>query len=122
MELLERADDLDRLRVFLSRASTGAGTLVLVAGEAGIGKTTLLRHFVDRVRSEVTVLWGACDHLTTSRPLAPILDMAATAGFPVGDDIHGVFADILDRLASSARPTIAVIEDAHWADEATLDL
>ena len=69
MRLLERDHPLDVLRDRALRAADGRGSVVLVAGEAGIGKTVLLREFAGDV--PVPVLWGLCDSLSTPRPLGP---------------------------------------------------
>jgi len=122
--LLEREDALATLEKALGEARSGQGRTVLVSGEAGVGKTSLARAFADA--SDVRVLWGACEALFTPRPLGPIHDMAGDAGGPLlaaltsGADRVTVFATVLDELRS--RPTVAVFEDAHWADEATLDV
>ena len=90
-------------------------------------RPALARHFCDGCRDEARVLWGACDALHTPRPLGPLLDVAATTGgrledvVEAGDKPHAVFAALVEELAAR-RPTIAVLEDVHWTDEATLDL
>lgn len=79
--LLERAEQLTALDEALAAvADGGGGRTVLVRGEAGIGKTALLREFSDRLAGPVRVLWAACDHLFIPRPLGPFLDLAAAAG------------------------------------------
>jgi DNA-binding CsgD family transcriptional regulator len=100
---------------------------VLVAGEAGVGKSALARRFCDERCTDARVLWGACDALHTPRPLGPLLDVAAATGGRLqdvverGDKPHAVFAALLEELLSRT-PTVAVLEDLHWADEATLDV
>jgi predicted ATPase len=74
MELLERTPFLESLEACLAAAGDGDGCLVLLGGEAGIGKTTLASAFCDRHRSGSRVLWGVCDALRTPRPLGPLLD------------------------------------------------
>ena len=104
----------------------GAGRLVFVCGEAGVGKTLLLRHFCDEVGA-ARVLWGSCDPLFTPRPLGPLLDIAHVTGGELGELVqretrpHEVAAALLHELAARV-PTVAVIEDVHWADEGTLDV
>src|SRR5690242_15278480 len=63
--LLEREHPLDVLIERARRAGTGQGSVVLVAGDAGIGKTVLLRAFVGHVREQAQPLWGMCDSLST---------------------------------------------------------
>src|SRR5512134_1754257 len=123
MTLLERDGLLAQLQAQWIGACEQAGRLVVVEGEAGIGKTALIRRFVQSLDSSVPVLWGACDALSTPRPLGPLHDMLD--GLPdktgVGDaNRHALFVKFVDTLA--ARPTLAVLEDLHWADGATLDL
>src|SRR5712691_12809217 len=118
MELLEREHFLGVLR------GCPPGHVALVAGEAGIGKTALVRAFCDD--DSRPVLWGSCDALRTPRPLGPLRDIARMAGGELSRVMvaetprHAMFTAFLDQLA--ARDTIAVVEDAHWADAATLDL
>ena len=79
-ELLERESGLDLLTQALEAARGGTGSLVLVDGEAGVGKTALLHRFLDSADEEVRALWGSCDPLFTPRPLGPFLDVAETVG------------------------------------------
>lgn len=126
-ELLERAELLDALVRALVNAEEGRGRLVLVGGEAGVGKTALLRAFCrDRVSSTTRVFWGASERLFTPRALGPFLDIAEAAGielagYPprsrVPHELLAVLVGELRRLALS----VLVIEDVHWADEGTLD-
>jgi DNA-binding CsgD family transcriptional regulator/tetratricopeptide (TPR) repeat protein len=128
VELLERSDQLsaldDSLDAVIARA---AGTLVLVGGEAGVGKTVLLQAFCERRRASARILWGACEALLTPGPLGPLFDLAdVTRGeleelVSRGARPHDVTAALIRELAGG-RATILVIEDLHWADEATLDV
>jgi DNA-binding CsgD family transcriptional regulator len=128
-QLLEREVFLDALADYAQDAASGNGRLVVVTGEAGIGKTTLIDAF-RASRSDMRWLWGACDGGFTPRPLGPLYDMASTAGgrlhaLRAGDtDRNELFAAFLDLLAEGTPgkgPTGVVVEDLHWADEATLD-
>src|SRR3954453_3419449 len=125
MELLEREPFLDELDGYAKDAASGTGRLVLVAGEAGIGKTSLVDAF-RAAHPEMRWLWGACDGGFTPRPLGPLYDIAAGAGGRLRElctaetDRNALFAEFLSLLAAGP-PTGVVIEDVHWADEATLD-
>jgi len=126
MQLLERDDILQRLEKLAAAARDGDGRAVLVRGEAGIGKTSAVRAFTDSHLEDAHVLWGGCDDLLTARPLGPIWDMAldepSLAEALRGQDRYEVFTLLLELMSRSLRPTVVVIEDIHWADEATLDL
>jgi DNA-binding CsgD family transcriptional regulator/tetratricopeptide (TPR) repeat protein len=128
VELVEREGPLASLGSWLGEAGTGAGRLVLVAGEAGIGKTSLVRGFCDEHVDEARVWWGACDALSTPRPLGPLYDIARVARGELSSLMasdasrHERFSGFLEALSWPLQPTIAVIEDIHWADEATRDL
>ncbi|TML69461.1 MAG: hypothetical protein E6G14_07480 [Actinobacteria bacterium] len=78
--LLEREQALAALHGAHSETKVGHGRLVFVAGEAGIGKTALVRAFCDDVRSSSRVLSGACDALATPRPLGPFVDVSTQTG------------------------------------------
>jgi len=124
--LLEREAPLETLDGAVRDAAAGRGSLVLVGGEAGIGKTSLVRALRDRVADDVAFLVGACEPLSVPAPLAPLRELADAAG---AGDLTGLDgADrlvlaraLLEALAARA-PAVAVIEDAHWADPTTLDV
>jgi DNA-binding CsgD family transcriptional regulator len=127
-ELLERADHLAALGDDLARVRrTSRGRVVLIGGEAGVGKTTLVRRFCEERGPKVRSLWGACDPLFTPRPLGPLLGVAEeTSGeleavVKSGALPHDVVAALVQELRART-PTIFVLEDVHWADEATLDV
>lgn len=127
MFLHERDEALGELNAALADALAGRGRVFFVGGEAGIGKTALVEAFARRQPAAIRRLWGACDPLFTPRPLGPLHDVAAqldpgaalVAALSAGGHA-AVFAAALRDL--TARPTVAVFEDIHWADEATLDL
>ena len=127
MDLLERASVLGELGGLLAATATG-GRVVLVAGEAGIGKSALVRQFTEERSADAWFLLGACDPLLTPRALGPLHDIARQTGgrlaalLAAGGPREAVFAAFLDELHLGGRPRVVVVEDAHWADEATLDL
>ena len=126
MELLERRTQLRELRLALERARRGSGTLVLVSGDAGIGKTRLLTSFAAEAAGSARVLVGSCDNLVTPRTLGPFRDMARDGS----GSLHGVDPDDRDRfidvllteMGFRERPAVVIVEDLHWADDASLDV
>ena len=126
MELLERDADTARLTTAFEGAKAGRGAMVLVAGEAGIGKTTFVRRFAE-THSQALTLIGHCDPLFTPAPLGPLYDIAHALKGPLLDVLEGapsraaLFSNVLAYLRTAGRPVIIVVEDIHWADEATLD-
>ncbi len=127
MMLLERGPVLALLRQYAHEARQGEGRLVLIAGEAGAGKSVLVEQF-QRDLPDAIWSWGACDGLSTPRPLAPLFELARDLGGALEDLCHGqperdeLFAALLAQLTADDRLNVLVIEDVHWADEATLDL
>jgi DNA-binding CsgD family transcriptional regulator/tetratricopeptide (TPR) repeat protein len=126
MHLVERGTQLAALGEHLAAAAAGHGRLVAVGGEAGIGKTSLVRRFADEHSGDGRVLVGASDWFFTPQPLRPVFDIAEQVGGPLqsaladGAPQHEIFSAALDALRPG--PTIAILEDVHWADGATLDL
>ncbi|HEY1642013.1 MAG TPA: AAA family ATPase [Streptosporangiaceae bacterium] len=127
MRLLERDPLLASLRQYAREAGQGEGRLVLIAGEAGAGKSVLVEQS-QRELPGARWSWGACDGLSTPRPLAPLFDLARDLGGTLEDLCQGrpdrdqLFAALLRQVTGSDRLDVIVIEDIHWADEATLDL
>jgi DNA-binding CsgD family transcriptional regulator len=109
----------------MERARRGDGTTVLVSGEAGIGKTWLLLAFAAEVAGTARVLHGTCEDLSTPRSLGPFRDMAREAGGAfagVGADRDAIIDVLLEEMRSARRPAVVIVEDAHWADNASLDI
>ena len=109
-------------------AHDGIGSVVLVSGEAGIGKTSVVRAFRRRAGGRARMLTGACDDLLSPRTLGPLRDAALdaprgplAAALAAGDR-DGVLTAVGDELSDPRGPTALVVEDVHWADDATLDV
>jgi DNA-binding CsgD family transcriptional regulator len=127
MRLLERDEPLAELHRLWAESAAVGGRLVFVEGEAGIGKTSLLGMFRDSLPATATVLLGACDPLSTPRPLGPLVDVA--------DELDPAFARLLrdgarrevvlsglrSALGRASKGLVLMLEDLHWADDATLD-
>ncbi|WP_240643877.1 ATP-binding protein [Antribacter gilvus] len=124
MGLLEREGPLRVVAGYLAEAAAARGRMVWVAGEAGIGKTT----FVDACTrdADVHVAVGWCDGSATPPPLGPLSDMLPdlpSSVWPPDASRGEVFTRLVNALRTpTSRPYVLVFEDAHWADEATLDL
>lgn len=121
----ERSGQLDVLRSALDRARQGTGAILVVEGEEGIGKTSLVREFLRGVETGDQVLVGVCDDMLAPRPLGPFRDMLRSRG----RDTHGgpearevVIDSMLDVMSNRLRPAIVIVEDVHWADDGTLDI
>lgn len=125
MHLLERQGQLAALNRCLEEARAGSGKLVLLAGEAGLGKSSLVERFVSEHRRDARALWGACDALSTPRALAPVHEIAAQTSSRRaahdGDSRDWLFRVLLEELTRADKACVVVLEDLHWADAATLD-
>lgn len=127
MTLLERETQLQELHAAYERARSGKGSTVLVSGEAGIGKTSLVQQFARELDSDARILWGACEALFTPRPLGPFYDVAHAIGGTLSSRVEGdskpvdLFHSLLEAIRAHDRPSVLVLEDMHWADHATLD-
>jgi predicted ATPase/DNA-binding CsgD family transcriptional regulator len=128
VQLLEREAALATMAEAREVAARGQGRIVLVTGEPGIGKTSLVSRFVADLGPAGRVLLGTCDDLLIPRPLGPIRDLAGSASddlqeaLAAGAAPHEVQALVLAELDLPPEPTVLVLEDVHWADDATLDL
>jgi DNA-binding CsgD family transcriptional regulator len=127
-ELLERAGELSILGEGLDAVQRSSrGRVVFIGGEAGVGKTALLRRFCDDRAGGARILRGACDALFTPRPLGPFVDIAERTGgeleqlVETGAKPYEVAAALMRELRTRS-PTIVVLEDVQNADEASLDV
>ena len=127
MPLIERDTQLTVLASYLDDAASGHGRLVWVGGEAGIGKSSLVTAFTEEVRSRARLALAYCDGYSTPSPLAPVRELlpALPANvWPADASRTEVFANLMAALrnADHEHPYLIVVEDVHWADQATLDL
>lgn len=125
--ILEREPELAQLTAAAQEAADGAGSVVLVFGEAGIGKSSLVRALPERLPAQARILVGQCDDLATRRPLGPFRDLVGSVGTELaravtdGGDRQRVYEALRGELAVTSHPAVLVVEDVHWADEASLD-
>jgi tetratricopeptide (TPR) repeat protein len=125
---LEREAELAALVRAARGAAGGRGSVALVRGRAGIGKSALVSALCDALSPDARVLLGRCDDLGTPRPFGALRDLAGR----VGPDLAAALRDGADHdrvpealcaeLGESGAGTVLVVEDVHRADDATLDV
>ncbi len=127
-----RVRELGELERALDATRAGKGATILVAGDAGIGKSRLASELAGRARAAgFEILLGrAIDLVGTELPYQPFLEALRPLGEPrqvdeprAGSQLH-VFENTLALLTdrAAAAPVLLVLEDMHWADTSTLDL
>jgi predicted ATPase len=127
MDLLERQAQLGELARLLHEAGAIAGKVALVSGEPGAGKSALVEAFAREAARTARVLWGHCDALQTSRVLGPVNELVAglsqrdAASSESAPTREQLFLRLLERFSPPNPLCMVVLEDLHWADEATLD-
>ena len=126
--LLERQTQLELLDGLLMEAARGRGRVAALGGEAGAGKTSLVEAFIGRAAEGTRILRSACEDLSIPDPLGPLYDLAREAQWALPQAIDHrqgqrlpLFSDALEIFETKTQPSLLVIEDLHWADDATLD-
>jgi predicted ATPase len=126
--ILEREHELAALAAAVREAAAGTGSVALVSGEAGIGKSSLVEALPSVLPPEGRLLVGYCDDLATRRTLGPFRDLVGGVGAELaralreGTDRYRLLEALRTELSWAGHPTVLVVEDVHWADEATLDV
>jgi DNA-binding NarL/FixJ family response regulator len=124
-----RERETTELATILNQMLGGAGRVVLISGEAGIGKTTLIERLAAQARSRsAQVLIGHCYAMTSTNPLAPWKEIWS-ARSPETDDFANSSSkeELFEQVARALRqdtslhPLVIVLEDIHWADAASLE-
>jgi DNA-binding CsgD family transcriptional regulator/tetratricopeptide (TPR) repeat protein len=127
MQLLERESALADLDSALTAARAGRGRVALISGGAGMGKTSVVRAFLTGLDARTRMLEGACDDLLTPRPFGPVHDIGRSARPALARALQAgaaqsIFTALLDELTDDGGAVTAlVVEDVHWADDASLD-
>ena len=126
--LIERAPVLAALCAQVADLARGHGGCALVEGDAGLGKTSLLRALREATGCGADWMVGSCEPLLAPPPLAPFLDMLSALPPRLAEAVRSartgpaLFADLLSLLRDAPRPLVLAVEDVQWADGATLDL
>ncbi len=126
--ILEREHELAELAQAAREAADGTGSVVLVYGEAGIGKSSMVDAARGRIPAEGRMLVGHCDDLATARVLGPFRDLIGSVGTELtgalrdGSDRDRILTALHTELDWTGHPTVLAVEDVHWADDATLDV
>lgn len=127
MALIERDESIASLQKHFENVEGGEGHCILLSGEAGIGKTALIKAFCKNQGGECSIYQGACDDLFTPRTLAPLYDVLWQVNKvrwpvpPSNEERSVLFASFFQELSTKNEKFLIVFEDIHWADEGTLD-
>jgi DNA-binding CsgD family transcriptional regulator len=127
MPFIERDGFVSSLQTLFDRVGEGDGHCILLSGEAGIGKTALVKAFCKKQGDSCSIYQGACDDLFTPRPLGPLYDVLWQVNRerwpvpPSNEERSVLFANFFQELSTKKGKLLIVFEDIHWADEGTLD-
>ncbi|HEY0750356.1 MAG TPA: AAA family ATPase, partial [Chitinophagaceae bacterium] len=127
MELIERDELLATLQATFQKVTSSEGHCIFLGGEAGIGKTSLVRAFCKERKNDCNIYQGACDSMFTPRPLAPLYDIMWQINSRLWPNSHSIedrsrlFAEFFREVSIQKELTLIIFEDIQWADEATLD-
>ena len=128
MKMLERESQLATLHDHAQQAAEGKGRLVFLAAESGGGKTTLVEQLAATLPDEFRMAIVSCDGLKMPGPFGPLFDIATALGPDVETLLRDlaprdrIFRAVLSALHAAPQPQVIVGEDAHWTDEASLEL
>lgn len=127
MDLFDRETEMQELSATLERVVCGEGAVVALLGEAGIGKSSLARAFLENAEPKLGVLRGFCDDLGIAEPLGVLRDLARDMGIDLPEKLAEpgerlrAFSDVFEGITNAAAPCVVLVEDIHWADDATVD-
>ena len=127
MDLFDRETELRELSATLERVARGEGAVVALLGEAGIGKSSLARAFLQNAEPRPGILRGYCDDLGIAEPLGVLRDLARDLGIDLRQNLAEpgerlrAFSEVFEGITNVAAPCVVLVEDIHWADDATVD-
>lgn len=143
VQIVGRHNEIARLRESIVSALDGRGRLILIGGEAGIGKTALVEQFQEEITGhDVLILEGAAYEAPIAPPFGVWIELLRdlparedlpalprelrdpTTSAPTSETRISLFHDVQTYLQELSRqaPAALILEDLHWSDRASLDL